>query len=77
MGFVEESGRALPDTPPFRKERERVGHPDCAGVGEERESANTEILRCAQNDGGGGDGGGGMNDGGGVLDRCGYWGLRR
>ena len=29
-GGVEESGRALLDTPPFRKKRERVGHPDCA-----------------------------------------------
>ena len=26
-GGVEEGGRALPDTPPFRKGRERVGHP--------------------------------------------------
>ena len=27
-GGAEESGRALLDTPPFRKERERVGHPE-------------------------------------------------
>ena len=57
-----ESGRALLDTLPFHKVRERAGHPDCAGTGEERKRWGLggdfveEVEEAAGEEGGGGEG---------------------